>query len=413
VIHVFAGPTLTGADRRRSTAGMRVLGPARHGDLFDPAIGDGDTVVLLDGLYHHTPALRHKEILHALDRGIAVIGAASIGALRAAELAGTGMVGVGRIHHAYASGAIDGDDEVAVVHAPDGDYAASTWPLVNLRHVLALAVRDQVAGSETAFTVLEELRGIHYPHRTLAAVRSVARRCGAADFACWLTGCLAAAPGFGDLKRDDALLALRTARDLDRTPAPRPAAAGDAAGQRRWDTVYFRRWSDALADAVVDGVRLPTAARLAYQQLFDPDFPDVWRAWSAARTPPPVAAVLGDDPGALHALFPRRPDLRDRTHTDVLLAGESAQDRAALARYLDRNRTAAARTPGFAVEAIPAAAALQVLAPLWRTDEPGVEARAWERGVAGTGAAVDAVRLFLLGLAEDRRTACARTGEDR
>ncbi|MBP5873147.1 hypothetical protein F3K24_43140, partial [Streptomyces sp. LBUM 1485] len=48
---------------------------------------DGDTAVIIDGLYHQAPALRHKEIIAAMARGVRVIGAASIGALRAAELA--------------------------------------------------------------------------------------------------------------------------------------------------------------------------------------------------------------------------------------------------------------------------------------------------------------------------------------
>ncbi|MDN3029626.1 TfuA-like protein [Streptomyces sp. S.PB5] len=48
--------------------------------MFDAAIADTDTVVLLDGLYHQVPALRHKEILALLVRGVRVIGAASLGA---------------------------------------------------------------------------------------------------------------------------------------------------------------------------------------------------------------------------------------------------------------------------------------------------------------------------------------------
>ena len=56
-----------------------------------------------------------KKIMHLIDSGVTVIGAASMGALRAAELDAYGMLGVGRIYQMYASGEICGDDEVATL----------------------------------------------------------------------------------------------------------------------------------------------------------------------------------------------------------------------------------------------------------------------------------------------------------
>ena len=50
-------------------------------------------IVLIDGSFGKVPAVRHKEILWALAKGIPVFGRASMGALRAAELAGFGMQG--------------------------------------------------------------------------------------------------------------------------------------------------------------------------------------------------------------------------------------------------------------------------------------------------------------------------------
>ncbi|MFJ3880832.1 TfuA-like protein [Streptomyces sp. NPDC090077] len=120
MIHVFVGPTPARSEPQLAAPGVRVWPPARHGDLFDTAIRGGDTVVLIDGVYHQAPALRHKEILAAMGRGVGVVGAASIGALRAAELAPYGMLGVGHIYTAYVRGGIEGDDEVAVGQAPDG-----------------------------------------------------------------------------------------------------------------------------------------------------------------------------------------------------------------------------------------------------------------------------------------------------
>src|SRR5688572_32760283 len=50
--------------------------------------------------------------------GVRVFGAASMGALRAAELQPFGMIGVGQVFQAYRRGHLTDDDEVAVAHGP-------------------------------------------------------------------------------------------------------------------------------------------------------------------------------------------------------------------------------------------------------------------------------------------------------
>ena len=54
-----------------------------------------------------------------MEEGIQVLGASSMGALRAAELHGFGMIGYGTIFEWYRDGLIDGDDEVALWHEPE------------------------------------------------------------------------------------------------------------------------------------------------------------------------------------------------------------------------------------------------------------------------------------------------------
>ena len=55
---------------------------------------------IIDGYFEIVPTVWHKEILWAMAQGIHVFGAASIGALRAAELDAFGMRGIGRIYEA-------------------------------------------------------------------------------------------------------------------------------------------------------------------------------------------------------------------------------------------------------------------------------------------------------------------------
>ncbi|MFI1400751.1 hypothetical protein [Streptomyces sp. NPDC020681] len=60
VIDVFIGPTLDPGEPVLAAPEIRVRPPVQHVDLFDPAIRDGDTVVVIDGMYHQAPCGTRK-----------------------------------------------------------------------------------------------------------------------------------------------------------------------------------------------------------------------------------------------------------------------------------------------------------------------------------------------------------------
>jgi hypothetical protein len=162
----FAGPSLP-PSARPAFASVEWRAPAEAGDLLRLDAGPGDTICLVDGYFDHRPAVRHKEILLLLSAGVRVLGAASIGALRAAEMDSTGMIGVGAIYRAYRRGTINADDEVALIH---GD-AASGWkplsaPLVDIRATLARAVRAKAIDAAGARALFGRAAAIHYVDRS-------------------------------------------------------------------------------------------------------------------------------------------------------------------------------------------------------------------------------------------------------
>lgn len=113
-VTVFVGPSL-GQDRPTSPGiDVDYRAPASQGDFIAAAVELPKAMVLIDGYFEHVPAVHHKEILWALDQGIPVYGASSIGALRAAELSRFGMIGVGKIYQSFESGELERDDEVAL-----------------------------------------------------------------------------------------------------------------------------------------------------------------------------------------------------------------------------------------------------------------------------------------------------------
>ena len=117
-IIVFLGPSLelSGAEK---ILPAEYRPPAKRGDLL-AAAGRGATIIgLIDGVFHQESAVAHREILAAIKKGVKVVGASSMGALRAAEMDTLGMVGIGEIYRMYKSGELESDDEVALVFDPE------------------------------------------------------------------------------------------------------------------------------------------------------------------------------------------------------------------------------------------------------------------------------------------------------
>ena len=113
---MFLGPSLA-RDKARSVLDADYYPPAGKGDVYRIIASGVKTIVLIDGVFHNAPSVWQRELLDAMDEGIRVVGAASMGALRAAELHLFGMIGRGTIFEWYRDGIIEGDDEVALLHA--------------------------------------------------------------------------------------------------------------------------------------------------------------------------------------------------------------------------------------------------------------------------------------------------------
>jgi len=136
---IFLGPTLNHAAAAK-ICDADFHPPAAMGDVTRATNEGVETIVLIDGVFEDRPSVWHKEILWALSKGIGVVGAASMGALRAAELHDHGMLGHGKIYEAYASGGLQDDDEVTVVHGPaETGYMALTDAMVDIREAIAEA----------------------------------------------------------------------------------------------------------------------------------------------------------------------------------------------------------------------------------------------------------------------------------
>jgi hypothetical protein len=165
-IMVFLGPTLA-KERAEKLCKADYRGPAVHGDIHDAVADGATTIILIDGYFGTTQSVWHKEIIHAMESGVAVLGAASMGALRAVELAPFGMQGVGKIFNQYADSSIDGDDEVAVTHAPpELGYQPLTLAMVDVRATIESGLVQRQIPEDAAAALLERAKGLHFSVRT-------------------------------------------------------------------------------------------------------------------------------------------------------------------------------------------------------------------------------------------------------
>jgi hypothetical protein len=170
-IVVFLGPSLP-LDEARRCLDATYLPPCAMGDLYAALQAHKPRAVgIIDGLFECTPAVWHKEILYALSQGAAVFGGASMGALRATELAEFGMQGVGRIYEDFHAGKLEDDDEVAVSHLDaSGGYRSLSEPMVNLRYGLELARAQGILGAQAEQRLIAAMKGLYYPERSWQAL---------------------------------------------------------------------------------------------------------------------------------------------------------------------------------------------------------------------------------------------------
>jgi hypothetical protein len=220
-VYVFTGPTLSPEDARTELDAI-YLPPASQGDVYRATLKRPRAIGIIDGYFECVPAVWHKEILWAMSQGIHVYGSASMGALRAVELAAFGMEGVGAIFEAYRDGRLEDDDEVAVAHGPaETGYRSLSVAMVNIRYTLSAAIRAKIISSGTRATLERIGKSLFYPDRTYPRILKDAAEEGAPAselraFREWLPR------GEINQKRTDALAMLRAMRQrLAGNPEPK------------------------------------------------------------------------------------------------------------------------------------------------------------------------------------------------
>jgi len=225
---LFAGPTLFAEP---VPAGIDRYAPAALGSVFRAVEAGYGRVGIVDGCFGNMPSVWHKEILYAISRGVEVVGAASTGALRAAELWPLGMLGLGRIFRLFRCGAWTDDDEVAVLHATrELGYRPLSDVMANIRFTLRALRRKGLISRAAEQDLNGRMKERHFSERTAEELQRQARESlgrGAADALIQ-----AFRREYIDVKRHDARMLVKYL--INQPPAPRLPAPRVFVATRHW-----------------------------------------------------------------------------------------------------------------------------------------------------------------------------------
>lgn len=167
---VFAGPSLPPGARERFPE-LSFLGPARQGDVYLALRESPQAIGIIDGFFDAVPSVWHKEVLWAMAQGVHILGASSIGALRAAELDSFGVEGIGLVYEAFRDGVLEDDDEVAVTHGPlELGHRPLTLAMVSIRATLEAFPADELEEAGSLVLFRDAAKALGYRERTVPRI---------------------------------------------------------------------------------------------------------------------------------------------------------------------------------------------------------------------------------------------------
>ena len=265
---VFLGPSLTRDQAHEIVPDVVVLPPAAMGDVLAAVLKYRPHAIgLVDGTFLSTMSVFHKELLFAMEQGTWLLGASSMGALRAAECSTYGMIGVGQIYQDLASGRLEDDDEVALTHAgAEDDFRPLSDALVSIRATLA-AANDAglLTDSETQRLVTCQ-KDRWFPDRRLSTVIADTIEMGfAPDRVLRLREFVRTKAV--DPKRSDAIALLQQMQQLPEGPMPIEARPKTVISG-----VFTATLARDIAVTSTDGVSVTFDRIRRYGALHDPNF---------------------------------------------------------------------------------------------------------------------------------------------
>lgn len=174
---IFLGPSLS-RQKAKNILEADYRPPAKKGDLLRLAdlTKDIAMVGLVDGFFLQDYPPTPIEVYQlATKKNMLLVGAASLGALRAVELEKFGMIGIGKIFELYKTGKIDGDDEVAVTFE-EGRHTLQSEAMIDIRFNLFIARRKGIIDESTKRQITKVAKNVYFPFRNYTDILDLSKR---------------------------------------------------------------------------------------------------------------------------------------------------------------------------------------------------------------------------------------------
>jgi hypothetical protein len=204
---VYVGPSISPSAAAELLPGALIRPPIARGDLYRDREAGGAVFVMIDGVFTQDFAVSPREVVDVARDGALIIGASSMGALRASECWPVGVRGVGLVYRAFRMGVLTSDGEVAVGTDQDSAFRAVSVALVNVRHAVPRAVRRGLLDRPAGRRMIDAAQRMFYSERQW---RPLLREAGVAD----ASGEILRFFSGQNLKQRDAILALQHAGQL-------------------------------------------------------------------------------------------------------------------------------------------------------------------------------------------------------
>jgi hypothetical protein len=174
---IFLGPSLS-RQKAKNILEADYRPPAKKGDLLRLAGLKKDIAMvgLVDGFFLQDYPPTPIEVYQlATKKNMLLVGAASLGALRAVELEKFGMIGIGKIFELYKNGKIDGDDEVAVTFE-EGQHTLQSEAMIDIRFNLFIARRKGIIDESTKRQITKVAKNVYFPFRNYTDILDLSKR---------------------------------------------------------------------------------------------------------------------------------------------------------------------------------------------------------------------------------------------
>lgn len=174
---VFGGPSLREA-RRLYPHGFDYRPPVRRGDLHNLLVerpAKRGCVLITDGVFGENMSVSPIECIDMLEAGWILLGASSMGALRAADCSRMGMIGVGEVFFGYRTGYFHSDADVAVLYDHEAQLELSV-SLAHADHLVRLLATQRTINAIARRLILKDLRAIPWYERNPLLVGEILAR---------------------------------------------------------------------------------------------------------------------------------------------------------------------------------------------------------------------------------------------